>query len=235
MKNQSPNIYGGRDPREVPAYNVTEAAGYLRLAPATLRSWVAGRSYPRGDETAFFEVLIQPADPIAKKLSFWNLIEAHVLRALRTEHAVSVKSVRAALDYAQSELGIDHLLLSQEISTGAGEIFIKKYGELINLSRSGQIAIEKVLKDHLKRVEWDANKLPARLFPLVSSSYPECSRLIVIDPVIAFGRPVIQSRGVSTATIAARIDAGESIAEVAKDYDLEVSDIEEAIVYERAA
>jgi hypothetical protein len=42
-------------------------------------------------------------------LSFWNLIEAHVLRALRTEHAVSVKALRKALDYAEKELGIERL------------------------------------------------------------------------------------------------------------------------------
>ena len=35
--------------------------------------------------------------------------------------------------------------------------------------------------------------------------------------------------------IAERIDAGETVAELADDYDLSPSEIEEAILYERAA
>jgi hypothetical protein len=30
-----------------PAYTIAEAARYLKLAPATLRSWFIGRSYPK--------------------------------------------------------------------------------------------------------------------------------------------------------------------------------------------
>jgi uncharacterized protein (DUF433 family) len=41
--------------------------------------------------------------------------------------------------------------------------------------------------------------------------------------------------GVSTTAIAGRIDAGESIAELAEDYDLKPQEIEEAVLYERAA
>ena len=39
----------------------------------------------------------------------------------------------------------------------------------------------------------------------------------------------------STGVIADRIDAGESPANLAEDYNLSVAEIEEAIVYERAA
>jgi hypothetical protein len=37
-------------------------------------------------------------------LSFSNLIEAHVLRSLRTEHGVSVKALRSALAYAENRI-----------------------------------------------------------------------------------------------------------------------------------
>jgi uncharacterized protein (DUF433 family) len=59
--------------------------------------------------------------------------------------------------------------------------------------------------------------------------------LITIDPTIAFGRPIIDSRGVSTETIAARINAGEDAASVAADYGLSEAKVEQAVVYERAA
>jgi hypothetical protein len=49
------------DIRNQPAYSVAEAARYLKVAPATLRSWVAGRPYPKGAGTAHSSPLIRPA------------------------------------------------------------------------------------------------------------------------------------------------------------------------------
>ena len=58
---------------------------------------------------------------------------------------------------------------------------------------------------------------------------------IAIDPQIAFGRPIVARRGVSTQAIADRIDAGETVEELASDYGLARAEIEEAVLYERAA
>ena len=46
---------------------------------------------------------------------------------------------------------------------------------------------------------------------------------------------MVASRGVTTSIIAERVDAGEPVNDIAADYDLAQSDIEEAVVYERAA
>jgi uncharacterized protein (DUF433 family) len=45
----------------------------------------------------------------------------------------------------------------------------------------------------------------------------------------------LTSRGISTHAIAERLDAGESAADLAADYDLPPADIEQAALYERAA
>jgi uncharacterized protein (DUF433 family) len=58
---------------------------------------------------------------------------------------------------------------------------------------------------------------------------------IAIDPQIAFGRPIVVKSGVTTQAIADRIDAGEVIDEIADDYGLKLIDIEQAVLYERAA
>jgi len=42
-------------------------------------------------------------------------------------------------------------------------------------------------------------------------------------------------RGISTATIAARIDAGETVDALAADCDLSPAEIEHAVLYERVA
>jgi len=166
-------------------------------------------------------------------LSFNNLIEAHVLRALRSEHSVSIKSVREALSYAEREYKIDRLLLREELRTNAGELFLERYGELVNISRSGQIAMKRMLEAYLARVEWQRS-FPVRLYPFVTGLF-DSAMPIAIDPQISFGRPVLARRGISTAAIAERVDAGESVAAVALDYELETVEVEEALVYERAA
>jgi uncharacterized protein (DUF433 family) len=74
-----------------------------------------------------------------------------------------------------------------------------------------------------------------RLYPFVSPVGSGEERVIAIDPRIAFGRPMVLRSGVSTSTIAERIDAGETVEDIAADYELGVGDIERAALYERAA
>lgn len=221
--------------RDQPAYTLAEAARYLRLPAATLRSWVLGRHYPTAEGSSEFRPLLHPASRRPPLLSFANLIEAHVLRSLRTEHGVPVKALRGALAYAEKSLGIERLLLRRELRAHAGKVFLDRYGELIELSASGQLAMRRLFDEHLKRIEWDTSKLPVRLYPFVSAAAPSEARPIVIDPRIAFGRPVVASKAITTSIIAERIDAGETVEDVAADYDLGRSEIEQAVLYERAA
>lgn len=222
------------DIRNQAAYGLAETARYVKLPVPTLRSWVAGRVYPKADGVGRFQPLIHPPQKQPPVLSFWNLIEAHVLRSLRTEHGVSIKAVREAVNYAERSEKIERLLLSKELRTQAGKLFLDKYGQLIDLPASGQLAMRMLFEEHLKRVEWDEWKFPIRLYPFLSSE-ARTDRTIAIDPKIAFGRPVVVRTGVSTGAIAERIDANEPPQEVAEDYGLTVEEIQQAVLYERAA
>lgn len=223
------------DVRHQPAYTVAEAARYLKVAPATLRSWVVGRPYPTAAGAARSRPVIQAASNPPPMLSFWNLVEAHVLRSLRTDHGVPMDALRRAVAFAEKSLQIERLLLSPELRTDAGKLLLERYGELIELSASGQIAMRSMLNAHLARVEWDEWKFPVRLYPFTSSSAGTDKRPVAIAANIAFGRPVLVHGGITTAAIAERIDAGESVADLAEDYDVGLEDIEEAVLYEHAA
>lgn len=219
----------------MPAYTLAEAARYLRLSSATVRSWFVGRSYPTTSGVSQFAPPLKPARKKPPTLSFSNLIEAHVLRALRTEHGIPLHAVRQALAFAERRLGIDQLLLREELRAAGGQLFLDRYGELVNLSASGQLAMRRVFEAHLRRVEWGPLQFPVRLYPFLLSEEPSDARPIVIDPQIAFGRPVISDGFVSTASIVERLDAGESIDELAADYRISTEAIEHAVLYERAA
>ena len=235
MRSRSSRNESAESPSEQPAYTLAEAARYLKLPVATLRSWVVGRSYPTAAGSERFQPLIHPPRKKPPELSFSNLIEAHVLRALRTDHGVSVKDLRRALKYAEDRLGVERLLLRRELCTEGGSLFLERYGQLISLSASGQLAMRKVFEQHLERVVWDVPPFPVRLYPFLSSEGLRPDRPIAIDPQIAFGRPIVVRRAVSTHAIAERIDAGETVVDLAADYDLSPAEIEEAVLYERAA
>src|SRR5262245_5331026 len=100
MRRQTPKP-NKRDLREVPMYTVAEAAHHLGLPRATLRSWVFGRHYRAGGESRLSPGIIHRPDSSDERLSFSNLVEAHVLRALRVEHEVPMPQVRKALIYAE--------------------------------------------------------------------------------------------------------------------------------------
>jgi uncharacterized protein (DUF433 family) len=221
------------DLRDQPAYTPAEASRYLKLPAATLRSWLVGRPYPKASGVGHSRPLIHPPKKHPLLLAFWNLIEAHVLRSLRTEHGVSIKAVREALAYAERAERFDRLLLRKDLRTEAGKLFLDKYGELIDLSASGQLAMRRIFEEHLKRVDWDQWQFPVRLYPFVSGNMEQ--RPIAIDPNIAFGRPVVLRAGVSTGIIAERIDAGETVGDLTADYGLTAEEVEQAVLYERAA
>lgn len=223
------------DIRDRPAYTVADASRYLRLPTTTLRAWTAGRSYERRDGHQVSAPLIRIPDRRLGLLSFWNLVEAHVLRALRVRHGVSVTAVRKALHYAEGELGEKHLLLSQLLRVGGKELLLDRYGELISLSQPGQLVMRRMVEAYLQRIEWDDHNLPTRLFPLIDASLVSAKPSIAIDPTISFGRPVILRRGISTAVIVSRLNAGETPAELARDYALRLEEVLDAATYELAA
>jgi len=234
VRQNRPEVHLTNDSRDQPAYALSEAARYVKLSPATLRSWFLGRPYPTAKGMSQFRPLLKPARISPPTLSFANLIEAHVLRSLRTEHGVPLDAVRHALDFAERELHIKQLLLREELCAGGCELFLDRNGELVNLSASGQLAMRKVFEAHLERVEWGKLRFPTRLYPFVLAGTGD-QKPIIIDPEISFGRPVIEGAFISTRTILERIDAGESIADIARDYEITLHAIEEAVVFERAA
>jgi uncharacterized protein (DUF433 family) len=228
------------DRRLAPAYSVGEAAHYLQRMPeATLRSWVAGRYYPVAGRSKRSKPLIHLDDPKKQYLSFVNLVEAHVLAAIRRRHGVRLPKVRRALDYVEREFHVERPLIVQSFQTDGLDLFVERYGELINASREGQRAMKEILGVYLKRIEWDAKGLPIRLYPFTRDTQAEAAaasapRVVVMNPAVSFGRPVIAGTGIPVLSVYERYKAGDSVADLAQDFNLEISAIEEAIRCEAA-
>lgn len=229
MRKRGPDFHADKDVRELPTYGIAEVAHYLQIPQATLRSWVVGRPYSTGAGTRSFAPLITLPEPGRPLLSFMNVVEVHVLDAIRRQHQVRLTKIRQALRYLRQHFPSKHPLADQKLETDGLDLFIQRYGQLINISQSGQLAMRSLLEAHLQRIEHDPQGLAIRLYPFTRKRYPDEPKLVVIDPYVSFGRPTLTGSGIATAVIAQRYKAGESMDELADDYGRERLEIEEAI------
>ncbi len=213
------------DYREIPAYTVWEVAHYLTVPAATIRYWSVGR-----DDYA---PLIEVPERSPTLLSFLNLVELHVLAAIRRKHEVKMPSFRRAIQYlaehARRPADKRHPLISRELETDDLDLFTEQYGQLIAISREGQTAMRKIISAAQRRIDRDPEGVPIKLYPFTRTDMGEAPAMVVIDPALSAGRPVIAGTGLATQLIAERYKAGESVCELARDYARENAEIEEAI------
>jgi uncharacterized protein (DUF433 family) len=121
-------------------------------------------------------------------------------------------------------------------------LFVRYFDLPVNASRGGQIAIKEIIEVHLHRIGRDDKGLPVRLFPFVRAqsnaslqTLRDDPKSIVVDPTISFGKPILSGTNISTQTLISRFRAGDSIVDLADDFDLEAQLIEDAIRYEAKA
>jgi uncharacterized protein (DUF433 family) len=217
------------DLRELPSYTVPEAAHNLGLPRTTVSAWVFGMSTGRpGDKRHFDAVIAPPPQQGVHRLSYYNLAEVFVLRALRKRHRMPLNLIRDALDKVRDELQIDRPLLHEGFKTDGVRLFLETLGGTTDL-QSGQRTL---FDAHLGRIEWEG-RLAARLYPFVSATEEkEGPRPVVIDIRRAFGRPVVDRIGVPTEELFSRWSAGDSIDEIVSDFRCRSDDVEAALRYE---
>ena len=102
-------------------------------------------------------------------------------------------------------------------------------GKLINISQGGQMAMRIIIGAALRRIERDLQGVPIKLYPFTRTAMEDAPAMIVINPRISAGRPIIAGTGLTTQVIAERCKAGESVSQLAKDYEREEAEIEEAL------
>jgi len=214
--------------KEVGAYTPTEAAHYLQVPISTLRAWILGQTYESHGKVRHFKPVVQIADKKDKLLSFYNLVEIHALSVIKT-HNVKLPEIRKGLDYVEKELSTRRPLLNQKFLTDGIDLFVEHFGSVLNVTKDGQTSLKEIAERYLHRVVRDSSGLPIKLYPFSRHAGAPDARKIVIDPTIAFGKPVLVGTGVSTANVFDRFSAGEPLGELAADFNVDVSLIEEAI------
>lgn len=213
------------DPREVPMYWLSEVALFTGVPVSTIKRWTGqiGTARP---------IIMAPAHEFQQRdgelrLSFANLLEAHILDALRKED-IPINRIRTGLEYLAGLAGASksHPLLSHTFYAvpGMRDMFVETVeGQPLNVSRHGQPALGEILNAHLKRIQWD-NTGPISLMPMRTER-------VTISLRVAGGQPVVKDTGILASMLAGRWSAGEDISDLADDYRLSEADVREAVRY----
>jgi uncharacterized protein (DUF433 family) len=229
-------------------------AGRLAVEAATLqqcpryRSMVESLAHltpghqvrPPNGQLREYKPLIDVAhyDPKKPSLSYFNLVELHVLSATRYREQIPLQRIREAVDYVTLDFPSKHPLSSRQFYHDGKDLFIRvlEHGgkeQTINASRRGQFAIREVVDLYLHRIEYGADGWPKKFFPVRRSDAEH--RLFAIQPNLAGGHPVIEGTGIRVSVILGRFYGGDSIEELAEDYDIQPSVVKKAIEYAEAA
>lgn len=209
------------DIRYEPLYTPTDISKYARVHPETLRTWAGSKGR--------LSVLTPEGKGVAP-FSFINLIEAHVLVALRKNHKVPMQRIRKGIRWMSEHFDTDHPLAEVDLETDGRDLFAEHLNLKVAVSKGGQIAIPEVVRLYLQRIDRDTTG-PVRFYPFTSGEI--CPKLIVMDPAIDFGRPTVAGTRIDTVMILDRFEGGESLATIADDYNIKLEAVEEALRCER--
>ena len=208
-------------------YTLPDAARLLGIPLPKLRSWVSGyvavkseRHYPMGGIASYGEGR-------GKIFSFLTLIEVFVVARLR-EKGVSMITIRKGRKELAQRFKTSHPFALKGLLTD-GKKLLKELGDeaLLELGTGGQTGFEAVLKPFCEHLEFEQfTGLAARFYP------NGCEGKIVVDPHLSFGRPVIAGSSTTTAAIAALVRGGEKLEDIASDFDLPITSLQEAWEFE---
>lgn len=206
----------------LPTYKVSEVAQYAHVSSKTVVDWhrVGGRK----------AVTLSVRESRAA-LSYMQLIEVAVVAAFRAS-GLTLARVRDAREYVSKTFRSEfpfaeyrfkregkRLLLGFEQVEGASGA-----GKYVDATAGGQLVWESFVSPRLQEFEYEDGGIAIR-WHVAGGKSP-----ILIDPQMSFGAPTV--RGVPTWVITGRWKAGESIADIANDFDLNKLDVRKALQFE---
>jgi uncharacterized protein (DUF433 family) len=219
-------------------YPLAQAARLVGVDARNVRRWLRGYSWKYLDGRSSSGPLwsLEYADDeelgAEQVLGFNDLLELRAV-AKFIEHGVSLKVLRATIEQATREFGRYPLHTQHFLTDGRG-IFhdaVKRSGDsLLTDYKSRQVVFDAVVRPSLYAgIEYGSSGTAARWFPV------QRSKVIVLDPRVQFGEPIVASAGIPTDTIADAVNAeGGDYKRVAKLYSLKPSDVQAAVNFERA-
>ena len=164
-------------------------------------------------------------------IGFHDLLELRLVSAF-VQHGVSLPVIRATADAARHRFGTAYPLTAQRFLTDGKSIFleaVENSGEtkLIDMPRRQFVFAEIVKPSLYAAVEYDGPDA-RRWFPLGPGR-----KIIMLDPAVQFGAPVVAGTGIPTDTLYASFLAeGRDRGAVARIYDVTPRMVDAAVRFE---
>jgi uncharacterized protein (DUF433 family)/DNA-binding transcriptional MerR regulator len=213
-------------------YTASEAARLTGVPAQRVRRWLRGYTFGPTDRrgaSAPLWALDVPQAEGTTGLSFLDLVELRLVdRCL--DAGVSLRTIRIALAAAQKVFGVRHPFATRRFQTDGRTIFIDvadAAGErqALDLMKS-QYAFRRLVAPSFKDIEF-GTEAAVRWWPLSQR------RSVVLDPLRAFGQPIIADSGVPTAVLASAVLAEGSVQVVARWFETSVATVHDAVAFER--
>ncbi len=213
---------------ERPVYGLSEAAGYLGLRRERVRAWLDG--YERGGIT--YPPVVRIESTGDDVVAWGEFVELGYLREYRRK-GISLQQLRPVIDELRRVLSTPYPLATAHPYVVGRELVWELqerkglHPAIAIVVRTGQtVALAAESDRFVKKVEFDPTGLGGvqRMHPAGKASP------VVIDPLVRFGRPAVQ--GIATERLWELHDAGESIVEIARDYDMEEPLVRAGVSYE---
>ena len=212
-------------------YTEAAAARLLGLPQGTLNYWLEGgerrgkvyrpviRVEPRGDRAA---------------VTWAEFIEAGLLREYRRTHRVPMAELRAFIDLVRDRYGTPYPLAHHRPFISGREL-LSQAQDASGLDADfclvaevrGQYVLTSPADSFVRRVTWEGD-IAAEWRPHDDPQSP-----VRMSPEVRFGRPAVH--GISTEALWEHDQAGETVEEIADEFDVEVEQVRWALAYETSA
>lgn len=219
------------DALDRPTYPAAEVGRLVGLSSTRVRRWLQGYDYRYADA-------VHHQDPVIRRgkthgtsyASFLDLVDLLFVRRF-LDHGLSLQKVRKALGEASEILGTTHFA-RRSFFTDGSNIFLEvkdKGDAILHLLTGGQWAIAPIIQALADQIDFHASSgLARRWYPLGPEG------LVVLDPLVSFGRPMVAGRGIATANVFDLFMAENERTAIVRDWlDLTDDEVEAAVEFER--
>lgn len=212
-------------------FTLGESARYLGLPKSTLHRWASPSAAGKPLITFFAHAGREANVP------FIGFAEAYVLSAFRRA-GVPLQRIRPAVELLDSEIGVDHALASKRLYTDGAEVLYdyatkRNDDDLLELTvvRTGQKQFSELVSEYLESVVYGDDGWATQLqLPTYGNAK------VVVNPNRGFGLPLLVHGGARVEDLVDRFVAGDSVAEIADDFEVPEGEVEDVIrVATRAA
>jgi uncharacterized protein (DUF433 family) len=216
-------------------YSPAEAQRLTGVPVSRISRWTRGYQFSyRGTKHKSPPLIATDTPSVdgAPVLSFLDLMELRFLNAFR-KHNVSTQVIRIAAARARELLGHARPFSTRKFKTDGKNILaelVDSLGDrhLLDLVRR-QYVLERVVGSFLfEGIEFDDQDEPFRWWPLRGS------KSVLVDPLIAFGAPVISSARLPTRVLALAVAGEMKVREAAAWYDVTEREVRDAVRFERS-